>query len=111
MTIVISGATGGVGAAIAEIFSSNGYDTVLLGRDMDKLDDLSEGIKSRYDTHSSYYFCDANNQKSIEDCINNTKVSQITLNLDSIKKYSKLLLCTIVTDDYDSIIFILPYFL
>ena len=57
MTIVISGATGGVGASIAEIFSSNGYDTILLGRDIDKLDDLSERIKVRYGTYSSYYFC------------------------------------------------------
>jgi len=81
MTIVISGATGGVGASIAEIFSSNGYDTILLGRDIDKLDDLSERIKVRYGTYSSYYFCDANNQKSIEDCINsiNTKYDKLEM--------------------------------
>jgi short-subunit dehydrogenase len=81
MTIVISGATGGVGTAIAEIFSSNGYDTVLLGRDMDKLGDLSESIKGRHGTHSNCYFCDANNLKSIEDCINsiNTKYDKLEM--------------------------------
>ncbi len=81
MTIVISGATGGVGTAIAEIFSSNGYNTILLDIDMDKLNDLSESIKSQYGTHSSYYFCDANNKKSIEDCINsvNTKYDKLEM--------------------------------
>jgi len=69
MTIVISGATGGVGSAISEIFSSKGYDTVLLGRDIDKLKALSESIVKQHDTCSSYYYCDISDRKSIKDCI------------------------------------------
>ena len=81
MIIVISGATGGVGTAIANFFSSNGHNTILLGRDVEKLNDLSESIKSRYGTYSNYYFCDGNNQKSIEDCINEVSIKYDQLDM------------------------------
>ena len=69
MTVVISGATGGVGIEIAEIFAKNGYDTLLLGRNADKLRHLSKKLVNRYGTQSEYCLIDATDEKSIEKCI------------------------------------------
>jgi short-subunit dehydrogenase len=47
MSVVISGATGGVGLSVSNIYASKGHSLVLLGRDKDKLNRLCIKIKKK----------------------------------------------------------------
>ena len=44
MSIVITGATGGVGEALARLYSSKGYDLILMGRDDKNLEILATDL-------------------------------------------------------------------
>jgi len=49
---MITGATSGIGAATARLFASTGeYDLILTGRRADRLRDLKQELKEKYDTH------------------------------------------------------------
>jgi NAD(P)-dependent dehydrogenase (short-subunit alcohol dehydrogenase family) len=43
-TVLITGATSGIGEACAEVFSSKGYDLILLGRNQEKLSSLKSQL-------------------------------------------------------------------
>ena len=60
MTIVISGATGGVGVAITKKFAQKGYDIIALGRDTEKLKKIRNFIRKDYGVNIQYYYCDIN---------------------------------------------------
>ena len=47
-TVLITGASAGIGKAFAQIFAKNGFDCVLVARRRDKLDALVEDIKKTY---------------------------------------------------------------
>lgn len=47
-TTLITGASGGIGAALAEVFAQNQHDCVLVARSQDKLEHLSHGLKIRH---------------------------------------------------------------
>ena len=49
-TAVITGASGGIGAELANIFASNGYETVLVARSRAKMDKLAAEIAEKYKT-------------------------------------------------------------
>ncbi len=47
-TVLITGASGGLGKAFAEIFAKNGFDLVLVARSLDKMEKIAEDLKERY---------------------------------------------------------------
>lgn len=47
-TVLISGATSGIGRATAELFAKNGYKVIATGRRTDRLDALSAHFKGKY---------------------------------------------------------------
>ncbi len=53
-TVLITGATGGIGKSLAEKFIKNGYKVILMGRDKSKLNDLLVS----HDNSSSFFSCD-----------------------------------------------------
>ena len=65
MTIVISGATGGVGVAITKKFAQKGYDIIALGRDTEKLKKIRNFIRKDYGVNIQYYYCDINVKSSV----------------------------------------------
>jgi short-subunit dehydrogenase len=78
--IVISGATGGIGSAIAKKFAIKQYDIILLGRDILKLEKLSESIRKDHKVKVKYYHCDI----SITDSIVNS-IESVINTVDSIE--------------------------
>jgi short-subunit dehydrogenase len=53
-TVLITGATGGIGCALAEIFAKNGYRLVLTGRNAEKLFSLKEQWERQYNIAVKY---------------------------------------------------------
>lgn len=45
---LITGASGGIGAVLAEEFARHGHDVVLVARSESKLIDLAKNLKARY---------------------------------------------------------------
>jgi short-subunit dehydrogenase len=54
MNVVITGATKGIGFAIAEKFASNGYDLVVCARSSDELNAMAEDFTKRYGINFQY---------------------------------------------------------
>ena len=70
-TAVISGATGGIGEATSKLFSAEGANVVMVGRDEEKLNTLYNSFDDK--SKLSTYVADSNNEDSIKDCINFAK--------------------------------------
>ncbi|EAY30654.1 SDR family NAD(P)-dependent oxidoreductase [Microscilla marina] len=49
-TVLITGASSGIGAALAYVFAAKGYNTVLVARREDKLKAIAEDIEHRFET-------------------------------------------------------------
>ena len=44
MSVIINGATGGVGTSVSSFYAKKGHDLILLGRNIDKLNQLRDSI-------------------------------------------------------------------
>ena len=53
-TVLITGATGGIGYALAEIFARNGYNLALTGRKPEKLTSIKERWERQYNIDIKY---------------------------------------------------------
>jgi len=68
-TVLITGATSGIGAATAHLLAKNGYRLIITGRRVDRLNTLSETLKSKYQT-DIYPLCfDIRNQSATEEAL------------------------------------------
>ena len=47
-TVLITGASGGIGKAIAEIFAQNGFDLVVVARSENQLNTLKQELEKQY---------------------------------------------------------------
>jgi short-subunit dehydrogenase len=81
MSVVITGATGGVGEAVARNFASNGYNITLLGRNEDKLIKLSESISGNNHVLVKYYLCDVEKESTLTTSINAINESPDEVNI------------------------------
>jgi short-subunit dehydrogenase len=81
MVVVVNGASGGVGAAIAKRFAEGGYDIVLLGRNKIKLHNLSNILKKKYKRKVEYYTCDIEKEDTVHRCIANIQESNNKIDL------------------------------
>lgn len=57
-TAVITGASTGIGRALAEVFARNGHDLLLVARSEDKLSQAAEELAGRYDVQCRYVAVD-----------------------------------------------------
>ncbi len=48
-TALITGATGGLGEIFAELFAADGIDLVLTARNLPKMEEIAERIRTKYD--------------------------------------------------------------
>ena len=79
MITVISGATGGVGTATAELFASKGNNLVLLGRNHEKLSSLAKRIEDLYNIDVHLYECSVEDRESLSNAIK--KINLLSKNL------------------------------
>lgn len=57
---LVTGATDGIGKAMALELANKGLNLVLLGRSQDKLQDVSNSIKSKHSSTKVTFFCHEN---------------------------------------------------
>lgn len=69
--ILITGATGGIGKAIAFLFAKNNAELFLAGRNKEKLDKLKSQILQLYKVKISIYVFDISNYDEIKNAFKN----------------------------------------
>ncbi len=67
--VFITGASGGIGSSICDIFISKGYELIITSSSSDKL----QLLKEKYGDNNYYFDLDLSNSKNITDCM--TKIS------------------------------------
>jgi NADP-dependent 3-hydroxy acid dehydrogenase YdfG/Tfp pilus assembly protein PilF len=72
VTVMITGATAGIGMATAAIFAQNGYRLILTGRRNDRLEDIKANFESTYNNRIQILNFDVRNLEGIK-----TAVSQL----------------------------------
>jgi NADP-dependent 3-hydroxy acid dehydrogenase YdfG len=68
-SILITGATSGIGKSAALVFAKNQYNVILTGRREDRLIELTENIKSQYQVNVQYLVMDVRDLKSVQKAI------------------------------------------
>lgn len=66
-TVLITGATGGIGISLAEIFIKNKFKVILMGRDKSKLKKMKVSNNNVY----TFYKCDFQNNEELKHVIKN----------------------------------------
>jgi short-subunit dehydrogenase len=69
MSIVISGATGGIGTEVSKLFASKGKDLILLGQSMSSLKALNKSLDKSKSASVSLFCCDINDREEVASCI------------------------------------------
>ncbi|MBK9285174.1 MAG: SDR family NAD(P)-dependent oxidoreductase [Sphingobacteriaceae bacterium] len=69
MTVLITGATAGIGKSTAEIFAKNGYDLIITGRREDRLLAFKKNLESQYKINVQVLNFDIRNQKEVQQAI------------------------------------------
>lgn len=64
--IIITGASGGIGAAMAELCAQRGANLVLLARSYEKLSELKDDLESRFGTRVDIFRLDVSNTDEIQ---------------------------------------------
>ncbi|MDC1188006.1 SDR family oxidoreductase [Gammaproteobacteria bacterium] len=80
MSVVISGATGGVGKALTELYASKGHNLILLGRSERKLKHLIKATQKKYSVEMNYFICDINDEGTMDKLI--FDVNKLTENFE-----------------------------
>ncbi|MFQ5446566.1 MAG: SDR family NAD(P)-dependent oxidoreductase, partial [Saprospiraceae bacterium] len=70
-TVLITGATAGIGRATAEIFARNGYRVIATGRRVDRLEEMKGKFEETFQTEVLPLTFDVRNQKAVEEAISN----------------------------------------
>ena len=69
MTVLITGATSGIGRATADIFAKHGYRLILTGRRQDRLTDIKETLEKEYKNKNLILNYDVRNLESVKKAI------------------------------------------
>lgn len=70
-TILITGATSGIGEACANLFAENGYQLIITGRRKEKLEKLADSLSSQFNCPILALNFDIADQKACENAIQN----------------------------------------
>jgi NADP-dependent 3-hydroxy acid dehydrogenase YdfG len=73
--VFITGATAGFGKACAEKFAANGYDLILNGRRMDRLQELCDTLENKYNIAVLLLPFDVREEKSVFDAVTSLPAS------------------------------------
>ena len=75
MKVLITGATGGIGKALIDIFYRNGWEILAVGRNRNILKELKGKYRDRLNT----YYVDLGNEKSIDEFFKELEGEEINL--------------------------------
>ena len=81
MSVVINGATGGVGTSVSYLYAKKGHNLILLGRNKDKLNKLRDNVLEKSNVEVDIHMCDAFEIDSIKKCIKKIGEASININL------------------------------
>jgi len=81
MSVVITGATGGVGREVSKLYASKGHNLILIGRSEQSLIAQSNSIMDDYKVSVDVFACDANKEGEIGACVNKIveKITSVSL--------------------------------
>ena len=68
-TVLVTGATAGIGAAIADRFAKEGFRVIITGRRQERLENLSQRLKHEHQTETYELAFDIRNQNEVEQAI------------------------------------------
>ncbi len=68
-TILITGATSGIGKSTAYLFASNGYNLILTGRRKERLDAIKEDLENTYQSTVHTLCFDVRNQEEVKNAV------------------------------------------
>ncbi|MFI5133066.1 MAG: SDR family NAD(P)-dependent oxidoreductase [Chitinophagales bacterium] len=69
--VFITGATAGFGKACAEKFAANGYDLILNGRRLDRLEELQSSLETKYNIAALLLPFDVRDEKTVFESVKN----------------------------------------
>ncbi len=70
ITVMITGATSGIGRATAEVFAKNGYRLILTGRRNDRLEDIKTAFETTYNNRIQTLNFDVRSLEGIKNAVN-----------------------------------------
>lgn len=74
--VLITGASSGIGKAIAYVFAANGDNIIITGRRLDKLEEIKQDIEKQYHVQVSVHSFDVTNmEQTIVNCQKNLRRS------------------------------------
>jgi 3-oxoacyl-[acyl-carrier protein] reductase len=79
-TILISGASRGIGRAISELFAQEGANLILLARSIAHLQELKSLIEKKFDREVLIYLCDVSAQNQVKDVFLDLRKRKININ-------------------------------
>lgn len=71
MLVLVTGATSGIGKSTAEIFAKNGHDLIITGRRQERLAEIANDLKKRYNIAVTTLCFDVRNVNEVEAAIQN----------------------------------------
>ncbi|PLX14812.1 MAG: NAD(P)-dependent oxidoreductase [Marinilabiliales bacterium] len=80
-TVLISGATSGIGLACAELFAQNNYNLILTGRRNDRLQNLKEKLSNEFDIKVVIFSFDIRNKDSVIKAIDEIKAQDLKIDI------------------------------
>jgi len=80
-TVLITGATAGIGYATATLFAKNGYNLILTGRREDKLKELANKLSTEYKTDIKHFTFDVRDRIAVKKFIDELTATNIVPNI------------------------------
>ena len=81
MTVLITGATSGIGLACAKLFAKNKYNIVITGRRIERLNSIKNQLEKEFGVVVTSLNFDIQNQVEVKNAINNLKNNNINVDV------------------------------
>lgn len=80
-TVLITGASGGIGLKLAHRFAKDGYDAILVARSKEKLDQLAQELKDHYNTQAEVIIADLGASNAVDSVLGELAEKNITVDV------------------------------